>query len=78
LRLLSEFKTKNVPLEENITLLLDVANDDMLAKNYHVISDILPQSTKLIILQKITNCIIKPEFDLRDCEILQSKNKDYK
>ncbi|CAH1714172.1 unnamed protein product [Aphis gossypii] len=78
LRLLSEFKTKNVPLEENITLLLDVANDDMLAKNYHVISNILPQSTKLIILQKITNCIIKPEFDLRDCEILQSKNKDYK
>lgn len=78
LRLLSEFKTKNVPLEENITLLLDVATDEMLAKNYHVISDILPQSTKLIILQKITNCIIKPEFDLQDCEILQSKNKDYK
>lgn len=78
MRLLSEFKTKNVPLEENITLLLDVANDELLAKNYHVISNILSQRTKLIILQKITNCIIKPEFNLRDCEILLTKNKDYK
>ncbi|XP_025200961.1 LOW QUALITY PROTEIN: uncharacterized protein LOC112598649 [Melanaphis sacchari] len=77
-RLLSKLKTKDIPLEKNIKLLLDVASDEILAKNFHFISDILPQTTKLIILQKITNCIIKPEFNLQDCEFLQSKNKDYK
>ncbi|XP_026810422.1 uncharacterized protein LOC113551991 [Rhopalosiphum maidis] len=78
LLLLSELKTKDVLLEKNIKLLLDVANDEMLAKKFHIISDVLPQTTKLIILQRITNCIIKPEFNLEDCEFLQSKNKDYK
>jgi len=76
--LLSELKTKDVLLEKNIKLLVDVANDEILAKRFHVISDFLPQKTKLIILQKITNCIIKPEFNLEDCKFLQTKIKDYK
>lgn len=78
IRMLSKLNNKNVPLEKNIKLLLEVANDEMLVKHFHVISDILPQTTKLLILKKITNCIAKPEFNLQSCEFLKSKNKDYK
>lgn len=77
MRMLSKLKKENA-LEKNLKLLLEVANDEMLAKNFHVISDILPQTTKLLILKKITNCISKPEFNLQSCEFLYSKNKDYK
>lgn len=78
LRMLSKLKNENVPLKKNIKLLLEVADDEMLAKNFHIISDILPQTTKLLILQRITNCFAKPEFNLQSCEFLKSKNKDYK
>lgn len=77
-RLLSKLKNENLPLEKNIKLLLEVAEDEMLAKNIHVFSDVLPQTTKLFVLQKITNCFAKPKFDLHSCEFLKSKNKDYK
>ncbi|KAL4148461.1 hypothetical protein QTP88_002698 [Uroleucon formosanum] len=77
-RMLSKLKNENVPLEKNITLLLEVAEDEMLAKNFHVFSDFLPQTTKLFVLQKIMNCFAKPKFDLHNCEFLKSKNKDYK
>jgi len=76
-RILSKLKKENA-LKKIIKLLLKVANDEMLAKNFHIISDILPQTTKLLVLQKITNCISKPEFNLQSCEFLKSKNKDYK
>ncbi|XP_016661281.1 uncharacterized protein LOC103309871 [Acyrthosiphon pisum] len=77
-RMLSKLKNENVPLEKNIKLLLKVVEDEILAKNFHVFSDILPQTKKLFILQKITNCFAKPEFNLQSCEFLKSKNKDYK
>jgi len=77
IRLLSILNNENILLEKNMKLLLEVANDEMLAKRFHVISDILPHTTKLLILQKITNCISKPEFNLQSCEFLNSKNKDY-
>jgi len=76
--MLSKLKNENVPLEKNIKLLLEVAEDEMLAKNFHVFSDVLPQTKKLFILQKITNCFAKPEFNLQSCEFLKSKDKDYK
>jgi len=77
-RMLSKLKNENVPLEKNIKLLLKVADLEMLAKNFHVFSDFLPQTMKLFILQKITNCFAEPEFNLQSCEFLNSKNKDYK
>jgi len=78
LKFLSILKNEDVPLEKNIKLLLEVVDDDILAKNFHIISDFLPQTTKILSLQKITNCITKPGFNLLNCELLQSKNKDYK
>lgn len=77
-RLLSKLKNNDSPLEKNVQLLSEVADVETLVKNFNFISDILPLTSKIVILKKITNSITKGKFDLRNNDLLQSKNKDFK
>lgn len=78
LKLLSQVTGSWILQKINVSLLLKVADLKILLKNFHSVSNLIPESKKIPLMQKITKFCIKKKFNLQNCSLVQSVNNDFR
>lgn len=66
-----------ISLENNIELLLEVADLETLIENMHHVSNYISKDRKMIILKKITTHCIKTDYNLQNCELIKSSHEQF-
>lgn len=78
LNLLSQITGTWISQKTNIELLVEVADLRILLENFHSVSNYIPKQKKISLMQKITELCIKEKYNLYNCSLLQSVDKDFR